>query len=236
MAGERILVVEDEANIVNLLRAYLEREGFVVKTAGDGRAALQQARATRPHLVVLDLMLPGMDGLEVCRRLRQESEVYIIMLTAKTEEADRIVGLELGADDYLTKPFSPRELVARVKAVLRRGRDAGGILPRAESGAIEAGPLTIDLARRTVVKKGAAGATIELTTLEFDLLRVLAGEPGIVFSRAQLLQRVWGYDYAGDERVVDVHIGLLRKKIEDDSSEPVLLKTVRGVGYKFDGD
>ncbi len=232
MAGERILVVEDEANIANLARAYLEREGFAVRTAADGRAALQQARATQPDLIVLDLMLPGMDGLEVCRRLRQESDVYIIMLTAKTEESDRVVGLELGADDYLTKPFSPRELVARVKAVLRRSRDGEGIMPRSESGAIVAGPLTIDLARRRVTK---GDASIDLTTLEFDLLRVLAGEPGIVFSRAQLLQRVWGYDFAGDERVVDVHIGLLRKKIEDDSSEPTLLRTVRGVGYKFDG-
>ena len=231
MAGERILVVEDEENIVNLVRAYLEREGFMVKTAADGRMALQQARAVQPHLIVLDLMLPGLGGLDVCRRLRQESDVYIIMLTAKSEEADRVVGLELGADDYLTKPFSPRELVARVKAVLRRSREGEGAVPRAESGIIEAGPLSIDLARRRVIKHGTP---IELTTLEFDLLRVLGGEPGVVFSRAHLVQRVWGYDFLGDERVVDVHIGLLRKKIEDDPSEPALLKTVRGVGYKLD--
>jgi two-component system alkaline phosphatase synthesis response regulator PhoP len=230
MAGERILVVEDEANIVNLVRAYLEREGFVVETATDGRAALQQARANHPHLIVLDLMLPGMDGLEVCRRLRQESAVYILMLTAKSEEADRIVGLELGADDYLTKPFSPRELVARVKAVLRRRRDADA-LEDGESRLIVAPPLSLDLARRQVTKNERP---IDLTTLEFELLRVFAANPGIVFSRAQLLQRVWGYDFLGDERVVDVHIGLLRKKIEDDPSEPALLKTVRGVGYKFD--
>jgi len=235
MAGERILVVEDEANIINLVRAYLEREGFAVKTVADGRAALQQAHATRPDLIILDLMLPGMDGLEVCRRLRQESDVYIIMLTAKTEEADRIVGLELGADDYLTKPFSPRELVARVKAVLRRRREGngGGARVTHESGTIVAGPLTIDLARRRVIK---SGQPIDLTALEFELLHVFADDPGIVFSRAQLLQRVWGYDYVGDERVVDVHIGLLRKKIEDDPSEPLLLKTVRGVGYKYDGE
>ena len=232
MAGERILVVEDETNIVNLVRAYLEREGFVVETAADGRVALQQARATRPRLIVLDLMLPGIDGLEVCRRLRQESDVYILMLTAKSEEADRIVGLELGADDYLTKPFSPRELVARVKAVLRRSRDADGALPAGEGGVIDAPPLCIDLGRRQVTKDGVS---VDLTALEFDLLRVLAARPGIVFSRAQLLQRVWGYDFLGDERVVDVHIGLLRKKIEEDPSEPVLIKTVRSVGYKFEG-
>ena len=232
MAGERVLVVEDEANIVHLVRAYLEREGFTVDTVTDGRAALHHARTARPHLIVLDLMLPGMDGLEVCRRLRQESDVYILMLTAKSEEADRIVGLELGADDYLAKPFSPRELVARVKAVLRRSRPVAGALPDSESGIIDAPPLCIDLARRRVIKRGAP---IDLTALEFDLLRELASRPGIVYSRAQLLQRVWGYDFLGDERVVDVHIGLLRKKIEDDPSEPELLKTVRGVGYKFDG-
>ena len=232
MAGERVLVVEDEANIVNLVRAYLEREGFTVDTVTDGRAALHHARTTRPHLIVLDLMLPGMDGLEVCRRLRQESDVYILMLTAKSEEADRIVGLELGADDYLTKPFSPRELVARVKAVLRRSRPVADALPDSASGIIDAPPLRIDLARRRVTKRGVP---VDLTALEFDLLHALAGRPGIVYSRAQLLQRVWGYDFLGDERVVDVHIGLLRKKIEDDPSEPELLKTVRGVGYKFDG-
>jgi two-component system alkaline phosphatase synthesis response regulator PhoP len=232
MAGERILVVEDEANIVNLVRAYLERDGFAVDTATDGRAALHHARTTRPQLIVLDLMLPGMDGQEVCRRLRQESDVYILMLTAKSEEADRIVGLELGADDYLTKPFSPRELVARVKAVLRRSRPGASTLPDSDRGIIDAPPLCIDLARRRVTKRGAP---VDLTALEFDLLRALAGSPGIVYSRAQLLQRVWGYDFLGDERVVDVHIGLLRKKIEDDPSEPELLKTVRGVGYKFDG-
>jgi len=232
MAGERILVVEDEANIVNLVRAYLEREGFTVDAVTDGRAALHQARTTRPHLIVLDLMLPGMDGLDVCRRLRQDSDVYILMLTAKSEEADRIVGLELGADDYLTKPFSPRELVARVKAVLRPSRPVASALPESASGIIDAAPLSIDLARRRVTKRGAP---VDLTALEFDLLRELASRPGIVYSRAQLLQRVWGYDFLGDERVVDVHIGLLRKKIEDDSSEPELLKTVRGVGYKFDG-
>jgi two-component system alkaline phosphatase synthesis response regulator PhoP len=186
----------------------------------------------QPHLIVLDLMLPGMDGLEVCRRLRQESDVYILMLTAKSEEADRVVGLELGADDYLAKPFSPRELVARVKAVLRRSRPVASAPPDNESGIIDAPPLRIDLARRRVIKRGAP---VDLTALEFDLLRELASRPGIVYSRAQLLQRVWGYDFLGDERVVDVHIGLLRKKIEDDPSEPELLKTVRGVGYKFDG-
>ena len=227
----RVLVVDDDPTVAEVVSGYLDRAGYLVDRAADGPEALARAAAHRPDLVVLDLMLPGMDGLEVCRRLRQESDVYIIMLTAKSEEADRIVGLELGADDYMTKPFSPRELVARVKSVLRRSRDADTVYPTEESGTIDASPLCIDLARRQVTKRGVP---VDLTTLEFDLLRVFASRPGIVFSRAQLLQRVWDYDFLGDERVVDVHIGLLRKKIEDDPSEPALLKTVRGVGYKFD--
>lgn len=231
MAGEYVLIVEDEENIATLIRAYLERDGFSVRWIGDGATALQSIRATPPALIILDLMLPGIDGLDLCRRVRQESDVYIIMLTAKSEESDRIVGLELGADDYLTKPFSPRELVARVKAVLRRARQDDGANQRGESGIIAASPLLIDLARRRVMK---GEEQIDLTTLEFDLLRALAAEPSIVFTRAQLLRRVWGYDYAGDERVVDVHIGLVRKKVEADPSEPALIKTVRGVGYKFE--
>src|SRR5919204_1713810 len=166
MAGERVLVVEDEANIVNLVRAYLERERFTVDTVTDGRAALHHARTTRPHLIVLDLMLPGMDGLEVCRRLRQESDVYILMLTAKSEEADRIVGLELGADDYLTKPFSPRELVARVKAVLRRADATSG-----PSDVFRAVDVVLDLPR---MRAEVAGRTVELTPTEFALLATLA--------------------------------------------------------------
>ena len=232
MSGERILLIDDEDNIVNLVRAYLEREGFAVDTSAEGHAGLEKARDERPDLIVLDLMLPGLDGLDVCRRLRQESDVYIIMLTAKSDEADRVVGLEIGADDYMTKPFSPRELVARIKAVLRRSRPADDAAAGAERDVVAAGPLSIDLPRRQVTKRETA---LDLTTLEFDLLRVLASQPGIVFSRAQLLQRVWGYEFLGDERVVDVHIGLLRKKVEDDPSDPLLLKTVRGVGYKFEG-
>jgi len=226
--GARILIVDDEPNIVNLLQRYLEREGFVVATATDGRTGIQLARSLRPQLVVLDLLLPEIDGLEVCRLLRQESDVYIIMLTARSEETDKIVGLTMGADDYVTKPFSPREMVARIKAVLRRTRRRGVDEPET----LRFPQITIDIGRRIVT---VHGHELELTALDFDILRTLASQPGLVFTRAQLLERVWGYDYLGDERVVDVHIGLLRKKIEQDPAEPCFVKTVRGVGYKFDG-
>jgi len=229
VAGQRILVVDDEPPIVGLVTAYLEHEGFDVLSAADGPTALMQARLYHPHLVVLDLMLPGMDGLEVCRRLRQESPVYILMLTARAEETDKVIGLGLGADDYLTKPFSPKELVARVKAILRRERPTQGTA--APGDQLVFPTITIDVARRAVSRDGQP---VELTALEFDLLTTLAGAPGVVFSRAQLLQRVWGYDFVGDERVVDVHIGLLRKKMEPLPATPTLVKTVRGVGYKFE--
>jgi DNA-binding response OmpR family regulator len=226
--GTRILIVDDEPSIIRLLQAYLEREGYIVASATDGKSAIQQARAIRPQLVILDLLLPEIDGLEVCRRLRQESDVAIIMATARSEETDKIVGLTMGADDYVTKPFSPRELVARVKAVLRRSRRR---LPEPDEEILVFPHLTIDTGRRIVTVRGKQ---VELTALDFDILRVLATHPGLVFSRAQLLERVWGYDYLGDERVVDVHIGLLRKKIELDAAEPAFVKTVRGVGYKFE--
>ncbi|MDB5057399.1 MAG: two component transcriptional regulator, winged helix family [Chloroflexi bacterium] len=224
----RILIVDDEPSIVRLLQAYLQREGFEVATAADGRAALQIARSLKPQLVVLDLLLPEVDGLEVCRLLRQESDVYIIMLTARSEETDKIVGLTVGADDYVTKPFSPREMVARIKAVLRRTRRLS--LTTAPQ-TLRFPDLTIDTGRHTVTVRGQ---DVELTALDFEILRTLAAQPGMVFSRSQLLERVWGYDHLGDERVVDVHIGLLRKKIEQDVQEPQFVKTVRGVGYKFD--
>jgi DNA-binding response OmpR family regulator len=229
--GTRILIVDDEASIVRLLQAYLEREGYEVTTASDGRSALQMARAVRPHLVVLDLLLPEIDGLEVCRLLRQESDVSIIMLTARSEETDKVIGLSVGADDYVTKPFSGREMVARIKAVLRRSR-RGGAEPEAEPPILHFPTITIDTGRHQVT---VHGKEVVLTALDFEILRTLAAKPGLVFTRSQLLERVWGYDFMGDERVVDVHIGLLRKKIELDAAEPTFVKTVRGVGYKFDG-
>ncbi len=222
----QILVVDDEPTILSTVRAYLEGEGFTVRTARDGPAALKAARIFRPDLVVLDIMLPGMDGLEVLRRLRQESDVYVLMLTARADETDKVVGLTVGADDYLTKPFSPRELVARVKAILRRGRGAGPIEPTLAFAHLRVEPD----ARRAW--KG--DELLDLTPIEFDLLLALAQHRGRVLSREQLIEQVWGYDYYGDERVVDVHIGRLRKKVEDDPVDPTLIVTVRGAGYRFE--
>ena len=227
MPGELIMVVDDEANIVELVRLYLEQEGFRVTCAADGAAALEVVEKECPDLLVLDIMLPEIDGWEVCRRVRAASQVPIIMLTARDAEVDRIVGLEIGADDYLVKPFSPRELVARVKAVLRRSQ-----APQAEeaAGRFEAGGLDIDPARRKVTR---GEQEICLTTKEFDLLYLLALNRGIVFTRERLLERVWGYDYAGDTRTVDVHLRHLREKLEQDPAQPAYLLTVWGVGYKF---
>jgi two-component system alkaline phosphatase synthesis response regulator PhoP len=222
----KILVVDDEPSIAQTARAYLEREGYTVYTAADGPAGLKAARAWQPDLVVLDIMLPGLDGLEILRQLRQESNVYVLMLTARADETDKIVGLTLGADDYLTKPFSPRELAARVKAILRRGRGAS-----AQEPALLFRRLRIDADARQVRKDDLP---VDLTSTEFDLLHVLTRHPGRVLSREQLIEQVWGYDYYGDERVVDVHIGRIRKKIEDDADEPTLIVTVRGAGYRFE--
>ncbi len=225
MSKETILVVDDERNIVELARLYLEKEGYQVVTAADGKEALAQVQATRPALVVLDLMLPELDGWEVCRRLRAESDLPIIMLTARSDDVDKIVGLELGADDYLTKPFNPRELVARVRAVLRRtGR------PRREDRPLTLGRLTIDPAGREVT---VAGRPVPLRTKEFDLLHTLAQHRGIVLTRHQLLDLVWGYDFYGETRTVDVHIGQLRRKLKGSG---VHIETVRGVGYKLVAD
>ena len=235
MQNATILVVDDEPPILDLIASYLRAESFKVYLAQDGATALAQARSVRPDLVVLDVMLPGMDGLEVCRRLQQEFDVYILMLTARSEEIDKIVGLSVGADDYLTKPFSPRELVVRVKAILRRSRTPG---PRSrepaplERPALHFDELQIDPERREVQRDGAQ---IDLTPREFDLLYALAEQPGRVFNRDQLLERVWGHDFAGIDRVVDVHIGLLRRKLETDPANPAIIQTVRGVGYKFVG-
>lgn len=226
-----ILVVDDEQRLRDIIRGYLVREGFTVLTAADGRAALDLARQHAPDVIVLDLMLPGLDGLEVCRQVRSFSDAYVIMLTAKAEEIDRIVGLEVGADDYITKPFSPRELVARVRAMLRRPRRGS---PSAALPDIPPpqrfGDLLIDHGRREV---SLAGAVVPLTALEFALLTTLASHPGLVFTRHQLLDRVWGADYFGDDHVVDVHVANLRKKLGDDPSAPRFVETVRGAGYRF---
>jgi DNA-binding response OmpR family regulator len=229
--ADRVLVVDDETTIRDIVRRYLSADGFEVGEAGDGEEALAAFAARPPDLVVLDVMMPGIDGLEVLRRLRSQSDVYVILLTAKAEEVDKLVGLSVGADDYLTKPFSPRELVARVRAVLRRDRDrrsgsksAGDVLRYAD--------IDIDRARREVHRGDTA---VELSALEFDLLAALAESPGRVYSRRQLLERVWGWDYVGDERVVDVHIRNLRRALADDARHPGFIATVRGVGYKFIG-
>jgi len=223
--NEMILVVDDEPKIVKQARDYLEKGGFRVITAGDGNTALAMARHERPDLVVLDLNLPGMDGLDVCRALRRESEVPIIMLTARVEETDRLIGLELGADDYIVKPFSPRELVARVRAVLRRV--GGGVR---QPGLIRAGDLEIDLHGHRVTR---GGEPIRLTRTEFNLLAALAQHPGQTFTRAQLLDRLHGVAYEGFDRSVDAHIKNLRRKLESDPVEPRYVLTVYGVGYKF---
>ena len=229
MSNVKILVVDDEQNIINLVTAYLEKEGYDVHTAMDGPGGLKTARALKPDLIVLDVMLPGMDGIDVLTQLRRESDVYVIMLTAKSEETDKIIGLSVGADDYLAKPFSPRELVARVKAALRRfGRQGSAA---AESQVLAFKHIRINADARQVWKDDQA---VELTTIEFDLLHALAEHRGRVLSREQLLERVWGHDFYGEERVVDVHLGHIRKKIEPDPAHPVIIVTVRGVGYRFE--
>jgi DNA-binding response OmpR family regulator len=216
-----IVVVDDEPNIADLVDLYLAREGFRVLKTGTGEGGLQAVREHRPRLVVLDVGLPDVDGLEVCKRLRATSHIPVIFLTARDSEVDRVLGLELGGDDYLTKPFSPAELVARVKAVLRRVH--GGPAPEV----MQIGAVAIDAGRREV---RVAGEPVEFTTKEFDLLRYLAERPGLALSRQQLLDGVWGYDWYGDARTVDVHIAQVRKKVGD----AVQIKTVRGVGYRLD--
>lgn len=224
---DRVLVVDDEAQIVRVLRGYLERAGFHVLTAHDGTEALRVARRERPDLIILDLMLPGMDGLDVCRAIRRESDVPIIMLTARVDEADTLVGLELGADDYVTKPFSPREVVARARALLRRAR---GALAQGDAGPIALGELRLDVPRRTL---HVAGQPVDLTPTEFDILRTMMRSPGRVFTRAQLLEATQGGAYEGYERTVDTHIKNLRQKIGDSPRRPVYIQTVHGVGYKM---
>lgn len=225
----KVLVVDDEPQILDVVSKYLTREGYQISTARDGEGALTTFNSAKPDLVVLDLMLPKLDGLEVFRRLRAVSAVPVIMLTAKGEETDRIVGLELGADDYITKPFSPRELVARVKAVLRRAT-IGSMLETGERTLLR-GNLRIDPRARTVA---VADRNVELTGKEFELLWFLASHPGQVFTRTQLLDHVWGYEFYGDSSTVTVHIRRIREKIETDPANPHYLSTVWGVGYKFE--
>jgi len=222
----RILIVDDQPEIVRVLRGYFEQAGFAVLSAYDGNEALRMARAERPNLVILDLMLPGMDGLDVCRALRRESDVPIIMLTARVEETDALIGLELGADDYIAKPFSPREVVARSRAVLRRTRGE----TRVDEDIIEMGELHLDVAKRTL---HISDRTVELTASEFDILRTLMRAPGRVFTRSQLLEATQGFAYEGYERTIDTHIKNLRRKLGDSPRNPSYIQTVHGVGYKL---
>ena len=224
MAGKRVLVVDDDVKTVELVKLYLNRDGYRVLTAYDGLEALRRAREGHPDLIVLDLMLPGIDGLEVCRTLRKESDVPIIMLTARTTDHDRLTGLDLGADDYVTKPFSPRELAARVRAVLRRIPGERG------PEEIRFGKLAVDFGKH---EANLDNKPLDLTMVEFKLLGVLAREPGRVFNRAQLIEKALGYDFEGFDRTIDVHILNLRRKLEPDPKHPTYIKTAYGAGYKL---
>ncbi|MGB3495059.1 MAG: response regulator transcription factor [Elainellaceae cyanobacterium] len=241
-----ILIVEDEAEIAQLIRLYLEKDGFTCTSCRDGEAALQHFQSVQPDLIILDLMIPKLDGLEVCARIRQQpgsKDPYILMLTAKGEELDRIIGLSTGADDYMVKPFSPRELVARVRALLRRSL-RHDIAP---SQTYSTSHFTVNLDQRVAHRHASASNAptrqsanqpdseeLDLTTLEFDMLATFMSYPGRVWSRAQLIEKLWGADFFGDERVVDTHVARLRKKVEPDPSNPQFVKTVIGVGYKFE--
>jgi DNA-binding response OmpR family regulator len=221
----RVLVVDDELPLAKVVASYLEREGFTVDLAHDGPSAVAHARALRPDLIVLDLMLPGFDGVEACRQIRTFTDAYVIMLTARDDETDKVVALSVGADDYIVKPFSPRELIARTKAMLRRPRVPAEPEP---VPALVVGGLVVDPDARTVTVDGAA---IELTRTEFDILAALAARPRSALTRAQIIEHVWGGEWFGDEHVVDVHVGHLRRKLGDDAAEPRFVRTVRGVGY-----
>jgi len=225
--GNKILVVDDDPNVLELVRLYLERDGHEVLTASDGVAGLESAREEQPSLIILDLMLPLMDGMEVCRIIRAESAVPIIMLTAMVEEDDRLAGLDLGADDYMTKPFSPREMAARVRAVLRRtARDRDDSGP----GILESGPFVVDLRQTTL---NVAGAPVALTPTEFRLIALLVREPGRTFSREQIIDRVFGYDFDGFDRTVDAHMSSLRRKVDAVPGTAKLIQTVYGSGYRL---
>jgi len=222
-----VLVVDDEPHIVELVRYNLQQEGFAVSVATSGREALARVASDRPDLVVLDIMLPELDGIEVCRQIRAESRVPILMLTARDRELDRVVGLEMGADDYVTKPFSPRELVARIRAILRR---TGSGAPLPETGPLQSDGLALHPETHEVWLRGRP---VDLTAKEFELLKLLMRHPNRVFTRDFLLEHIWGYDYFGSTRTVDMHISRLREKIEDDPAASTFIQTVRGVGYKF---
>jgi DNA-binding response OmpR family regulator len=235
MASSRIMIVEDDQTLLGVLKYNLAKDGYGVVTATDGAQALEVARSEKPELIVLDIMLPKLDGFEVCRILRREMTVPILMLTAKTEEIDKVVGLELGADDYMTKPFSMREFLARIRAMLRRTemmKQEIASSKEVKPSVVKVGSLEIDPVRHQV---SLSGSLLDLSPKEFDLLAFLASNQARVFSRDYLLEKVWGYDYAGDTRTVDVHIRWLRQKIEVDPAHPRHLLTVRGVGYKFEG-
>ncbi|MFN8169344.1 MAG: response regulator transcription factor [Candidatus Nanopelagicales bacterium] len=221
----KVLVVDDEVPLAKVVASYLEREGFAVDLAHDGPSAVEQARSLRPDLIVLDLMLPGFDGVEACRQIRTFTDAYVIMLTARDDETDKVVALSVGADDYIVKPFSPRELIARTKAMLRRPRTPAEPEP---VPALHVGGLVVDPDARTVV---VDDALVELTRTEFDILAALAARPKSAFTRRQLIEAVWGGEWYGDEHVVDVHVGHLRRKLGDDANEPRFVRTVRGVGY-----
>jgi two-component system OmpR family response regulator len=229
--ANKILIVEDDQNLLATLKYNLLKESYDVITAVDGAQAIEIARNEKPELIVLDVMLPKLSGFEVCRILRKEMTVPVLMLTAKTEEVDKIVGLEIGADDYMTKPFSMRELLARVRAMFRRA-DMSKLQPASEQENLKIGDLEIDIGRHQVLRRGSP---LDLTPKEYELLAFLAKNKGFVFSREQLLEKVWGYDYAGDTRTIDVHIRWLRQKIENDPAHPKNLLTVRGAGYKLEG-
>jgi two-component system, OmpR family, response regulator len=229
--ADKVLIVEDDTNLLEAIKYNLRKDGYYVVISSDGEMALEVARKEKPNVIILDIMLPKINGFEVCRILRKEMTVPILMLTAKVDETDKIVGLEIGADDYMTKPFSMRELMARISAMLRRAKmTEQPTTERATS--IKIGDIEVDIARHQAALSGTA---LELSPKEFDLLAFLVKNKGLVFSREQLLEKVWGYDFAGDTRTVDVHIRWLRQKIEADASHPQCLLTIRGTGYKLEG-
>lgn len=228
MAQYSVLIVDDDAKLVQLLKTYFDKEGFITYTANDGLVALQEVRQRKPDIMILDLMLPGMDGWDVCRKIRRDNDLPIIMLTARDEESDRLVGLEIGADDYVSKPFSPKEVVARAKVILRRTHREV-----VQQKLIKAGGLTIDLERHQVLD---GNQLVDLTPTEFKLLEVLASNTGKVFSRLQIVEQTQGYTFEGYERTIDAHIKNLRRKLENNPKEPKYILTVYGIGYKFAGD
>lgn len=228
MAQYSVLIVDDDAKLVQLLKTYFDKEGFITYTANDGLVALQEVRQRKPDIMILDLMLPGMDGWDVCRKIRRDNDLPIIMLTARDEESDRLVGLEIGADDYVSKPFSPKEVVARAKVILRRTHREV-----VQQKLIKAGGLTIDLERHQVID---GNQLVDLTPTEFKLLEVLASNTGKVFSRLQIVEQTQGYTFEGYERTIDAHIKNLRRKLENNPKEPKYILTVYGIGYKFAGD